>query len=421
VCSSDLFTRAYAPTPWTLPSHAAMFSGMHPYRLGINSLNAAIPASTPVMTPLLREAGYQTAAFVDSRPKGMVGAQRGFGRGFDVFRHAPHRAGIRSPFVYEMAATVRMARRWLRQRDPTRPFFLFLHTKAVHGVAEDHRSDSRRFPYDKPEAYRSRYLTEEQAGFVWGKPGEPGAEEHLQSLNRQFSQGSLDPAAYPPQRVEALKALYDGGVHYMDEQFGTLLRSLDEMSLSQDTVVIVTADHGEAFLEHGFFHHIEVNRQLLHVPLIIRLPRDRTGKTVDLPVELADIMPTVLQFAGLAVPGSVAAMPLPLAPSNDRPDRQIFGSYQFGSRAIYDAFSLLEGDWKLIFHKYSRDNAWLTPLLFNVAQDPDEHHPVSSQPRRAKALFSSLQSWIGGDRVGDSQIHLDQETIDHLRKLGYVD
>ena len=414
------YTQAYAPTPWTLPSHVAMFCGRHPYKLGINDINAAIPLTAPIMTTYLKAAGYQTAAFVDSKPKGMVGAHRGFDRGFDVYKHAPHQASVQSPFVYEMAATVEVAQHWLMQRDVNKPFFLFLHTKSVHGVAEGQGNDPRRFPYDKPEPYRSRYLTVDQAKFIWGGPGEPGAEPYLRYLNKQFAHGTLDPATYSAQRVEALKALYDGGIRYMDQYFGVLMKFLDETGLSQDTIVIVTADHGEGFLEHQFFHHIEVYKQLLHVPLIIRLPRDRMGKVIELPVEIGDIMPTILGFAGLEAPDSIDAIRLPLDSSINRPKRQIFGCYQFGDRGFYDAFSLLEGDWKLLFHKYPKNKTWQADL-FNVSSDVDELAPITSKSDRIKAMLKSITMWQGLSSNTQSAISLDPETLNHLRNLGYID
>ena len=113
------FADAHAPTPWTLPSHAAMLTGRHPLELGILDKAGRIPDGAATVAERLGARGYQSAAFVDSGKGGNVGASRGFARGFDVFEHGPHGGGGR--FQHDVARTVDAGVAWLGRRDPARP------------------------------------------------------------------------------------------------------------------------------------------------------------------------------------------------------------------------------------------------------------------------------------------------------------
>jgi len=412
------FANVFAPAPWTLPSHATMLTGLHSFNLGVVSEKSTIPKNVPMVTELLHQAGYQTAAFVDSMPRGFVGAERGFDRGFETFQHAPHRPGL--PFRYEIDATMQAAEQWLEARDQTRPFFLFLHTKAVHSVPAAKSGDPRNPPYFSPEPNHSRYLTETQARLQWGGKKEPNAVQYLRDHNVAFASAKMDPRSYPEERTEALKAIYDGAIHYMDEQIGRLLRKLDQMSLSDQTVVIITADHGEAFLEHNFFLHVELYKQLLHVPLIIRLPKDRTPRVVETPVGLEDIVPTILNFTGIDIPEQVMGRQLPMDPAIKQPERWFYGHYQFGgSQSFYYAYSLQKGDWRLVYHRIG-DREW-DAELYNVSTDVEEKNPITDKTQVESSLREKLHRWMAAKSPEDSPtIKLDAETIRVLKSLGYL-
>jgi arylsulfatase A-like enzyme len=407
------FANAYAPTPWTLPSHAAMLTGIHPFKFGMDSQYSGIPENVPLLAENLKEVGYQTAAFVDSMPKGFLGADRGFARGFHKFDHAPFQPGLR--YKYDMAVTVEVAKQWLRERDKSKPFFLFLHTKSVHSTPFRKGGDPRQFPYDKPDPYCSRYLTEEQALFHWYPP----FVGYLSHYNTLLASGKIKSDEFPRQRIEALKAQYDASIYYTDEYFGKLLKNLDEMRLLDDTILVFTADHGEAFLEHRFFLHNEVYKQLLHVPLIIRLPASCNGRTIKTPVGLEDITPTILSLVDIDIPKIVTGERLPMTSTVNRPRRQFYGYYQFGSEEFLDEFSLLEGDWKLVYQKYP-NGKWQTEL-YNIAEDPEEQNPITTQTERQTTLHKDLLKWMNSQpSIGSNKIMVDPETIRHLKSLGYV-
>ncbi|UCE87185.1 MAG: sulfatase-like hydrolase/transferase, partial [Deltaproteobacteria bacterium] len=195
------FTEAFAPAPYTLPSHVAMLTGIHPHALGIENRRSAIPAETRLLAELLSEAGYRSAAFVDSMPRGFVGGSRGFARGFDEYTHMPERA--KRGYRYDMAATADAAARWLAGRADDRPFFLFLHTKSVHTLpSRAGGKNPMHFPYDKPEPYRSRFLSDAAAGLSWSEPKLGSGVDYLRALNERLASGEISPADIPRERVD---------------------------------------------------------------------------------------------------------------------------------------------------------------------------------------------------------------------------
>ncbi len=425
------YANAYSPAPWTLPSHAAMLTGVHPYLQGFRHKNSTIPSEVPVVAELLSAAGYRTAAFVDSSAKGYVGGERGFARGFSRYDHAPHRAEQSSK--YDMAATVEAALKWLAEPRGERPFFLFLHTKSVHAAPLGGGcADPRCFPYAKPQPYQLRFATEEAAQLRWTSAEMGDGQKLLWGLNERFLDGRLDPRAYPEARIEALISFYDAGIAYVDEQFGRLLAGMERLGLGGTTTVVVTADHGEAFLEHNLLLHQEVYQQLLHVPLIVRpAGGSAAGAVVDSVVALEDVVPTLLDEAGVAKPEPLSGVVLPrsAAGSADGPasavagdePRPLFAYYLFPPNFTYQAFSQQLGDWKLVSHNFANSDEFRVEL-YNLAADPGETSPLSGHERQRTALQRALranlrrQPWAQAGGVDESDPDLDA-----IRALGYID
>lgn len=404
---STLYRNAFASSPWTLPSHAGMLTGIHPYTLGIDSQVAALPPETPALAALLRDAGFQTAAFVDSMPKGFIGGERGFNIGFDSYEHAPFAEGLDPK--YDFAATADAAAAWMRQRDATRPFFLFMHTKSVHSIPDGSTGDPRGFPYTKPLEYMERYLSGELLDFSW----KPAHSSYLATTNERLATGVLKKDRYPRERIESLIGQYDAGIAYTDEHFGRLIDFLRGEGIFDNTLFILTADHGEAFLEHRFLYHNEVYDQLLHVPLIVR-PPGGGGAIAANHAALEDIAPTVLHYLGLDVPAEMTGRPLG---SLSEEPRRLFGFYQFGSATYPDEFALREGPWKLVVHGYAEEG-WGAEL-YNTNDDPAEQSPIDDLKRIA-AMHATLASWTDARPRGKGvTIELDPETTEELKALGY--
>ncbi len=409
------FETAIAPAPWTLPSHAALLTGTHPWLLGIRDGQAAVP-EVPTLAGELARAGYQTAAFVDSSARGYVGAERGFARGFAEYHHQPHRPGRR----HDAAATVDAALDWLASRDRDRPYFLFLHTKSVHALPIGAPcTDEHCFPYDKPEPYRSFFFDPASAERVWSVDGQGHGQAYLWSLNRALQAGARREAAASAEDLAALRALYDAGIAATDAELGRLLAGLAAAGELENTVVVVTADHGEAFLDHDLLLHQEVYDELLHVPLLVRLPRGE-ARVVREPVALEDVMPTVLRLAGAPLPAGLTGLPL-LGGAAPPPGRAFFAYYTFYPPYDYGAVALRQGHWKLVAQNFQRprgDEAW---QLFDLAGDPGETRPLRPEGPEAERLRHLLEAWRARPPLPGSRHLPSLPGNAALEALGYVD
>jgi arylsulfatase A-like enzyme len=214
--------------------------------------------------------------------------------------------------------------------------------------------------------------------------------------------------------------LYDAGIFYADGQFARLLQRLRVLGVEDDTVVIVTADHGEAFLDYLFFLHKELRPPLLRVPLMVRDP-GRPAAVVAERVALADIPPTVLERAGLAIPEGMTGRPLPTSPRASGPPRVFPSYYRFRERHFYEAYALLDGPWKLVYQRLARAPDFRADL-YDTRSDPEERHPVTDEPERMRAMLARLKAWIAApDASRAERIELDATTREELRALGYLE
>lgn len=418
---STRYVNAVAPAPWTLASHVALLSGRHPHEIGVRSRESLIPGDVQMLAESLQTVGYQTAAFVDSPPGGFVGAQRGFDRGFASYAHAPH--SPTSDYRYDMAITVEEATHWLAQRDSARPFFLFLHTKSVHGTpstaALRELSDA---PYHKPEPYRTRFLGHEPE-YSWTNAEGAAGVEYLRDVNLQIAEGVFDRGQFGAERLSELVALYDSGIFFVDHQVGRLLEMLDESGLAENTLIVVTADHGEAFLEHELLLHHEVFRPLIRVPLLVHYPNDETkrGLTIDAPVSLVDIAPTVLAAVDVSAPPAMTGRPLPKGDVAARDRRPLFSAYEYDDNQFYRAAALQIGRWKLVRRRLGQEGEFVVEL-FDLELDPWEVEPIHNQIEREAAMLQQLLEWLEAPvPTGGEQLPLAAETLDDLRALGYAD
>jgi arylsulfatase len=409
------FADAHAPTPWTLPSHAAMLTGRHPLELGILDKAGRIPDGAATVAERLAARGWQSAAFVDSGKGGNVGASRGFARGFDVYEHGPHGGGGR--FQHDAARTVDAGLAWLAKRDPARPFFLFLHTKSVHAAPVDDPAAGFA-PYTKPQEYVARFLPGGKPRFTWSQ-GELRGQRYLFEVNRRLSDGRLAKDAFPPAQRAELVALYDAGIYYVDEQLGRLFAALEAQGLAQSTVVIVTSDHGEAFLEREFFLHQELFHALIHVPLLVHDPRAPAPSVVERTVHLEDVAPTILALAGDAPPAEMTGRSLLAQDAAPAEPRVTY--FRFGKDAAYEAYGLEDGPWLLLHEKTARDASFRTELI--------PLHPNSAaalgpgaRAERERTMRDGLLARVGGILARPPEEKaVEPERLEELRALGYVE
>ena len=261
-----LFEEAYAQFPSTLVSHMSMFTGLHPREHGVVTASSVLAPQIESFPEVFQRAGFRSAGFTEG---GYVSGRYGFRRGFDTFV-ARDRAGERP-----LARTFARGMEFLAGLPADARFLLFLHTYAVHS------------PYDAPERYRVPFWPGSlPAGGIDGTP------YALNSANASEQELSPEAIAY-------VTALYDAGIRETDETLRRFFAELGRLGLAGDTTVIVTSDHGEELRDHGHFHHTQLYREVLRVPLIVVHPQRPGGVRQPGIVQLVDLAPTLYELAGL--------------------------------------------------------------------------------------------------------------------------
>lgn len=375
---SVTFDFAAAQATWTLPSHSILLQSEDVNR---------VQAELPYLPEVLRERGYQTAAFVGG---GFVSAHWGFDRGFDTFREC--KAGLKQ--------SVPAAREWLAARGP-QPFFLFVHTYDTH------------VPFDPPEKFVSMYAHDYSG---WVKPAETA--RIVRAVQGKKVPGFKKPPVLDEADRHYIADLYDATIRYADGWMSRLIDALHETGAWDNTVVFVISDHGEELWDHGSAGHGHtVYQELVRVPMIVHMPGDtQAGRRVAQPVMLLDFAPTVLELTGGApVPEfrgtSFASL---LAGGKERPGRRVVSRAK-GLRA------LIELPYKLITGEPGG------PLLFRLDTDPGEHHSLAAEEGERVAVMRAYLEKVYGNALYEDESPgeeaaptQDPKVREQLRTLGYV-
>lgn len=248
---------AVAPAPFTPPSHMTMLTGLEPCVHGVRDQSHILAPEHVLLAEMLRADGYQTAAFTENA---YVVAGAGFARGFETYVERRDAASASPGFAVE---TFGAAERWLAE-DAHEPFFLFLHTYQVH------------HPYTPPRAFRELF-------------------------------GDYPPNDLREQRWRDDEKAYDQEIRYTDDLLGGFLDALESRGFGDDTLIVVTSDHGEEFGERQWGKHgFALYDDALLVPLVFRAPGlIPPGTVVRHQVGLADLVPTVLELLGVPLPRPV--------------------------------------------------------------------------------------------------------------------
>jgi arylsulfatase A-like enzyme len=389
-----VFDRFYQNGGGTLESHLTMMTSLRPGSHQVTSdTKRSLEAERITLAETLKAAGYVTAGFVDD---GWMAGTFGFNQGFDVYDDRG--GGFR-----EILPRVRG---WIDARDG-RPFFLFVHTYDVH-------SAFHQLPYDCPADYPNRYTAGARPAFTGCRDGRC-ASTLLDWLNRQIAAGALEAAEFfSPGEVDYISALYDGCINYADDEVAGLLDLLRRRDLFDNSLIIVTSDHGEEFLDHGMVIHAQSGyEEFARVPLVVKMPgEERSGVRVDHLAAMIDVMPTILDRLGIQVPAQAQGFSLlPLIRTG---------------RPIHDDVHLEDGivtaRWKYIGDR---------GLLFDLKNDPRERLNLAPAfPNLVKLFSARLRATTEADRreysafarrVSPAEpLRLSKEKEERLRSLGYV-
>ena len=434
--SSRVYTQAHSASVWTLPSHTSLFTGLHPQQHRVDFDNPRLDASIPTLAETLHRRGYQTAAFSTNA---WVGPHFGLDRGFEHFdalwRIFPSMGRAAFPW-WEKALRKRVLERhdkgarklnqrlrrwWRQQRDPNRPFFLF-------GLYLD-----AHLPYRPPREYAAKMLPA-SALSVAGRANQDAWA---------YMAGEIE---MTPADFASLRALFDAEIAYVDDCLSDLLDFLSDVGALDNTILIITADHGENIGDHGLMdHQYCVYETLAHVPLLIHYPPAFSPGVDGAPVQHTDIFPTLLDITTTSdnapqaphLPGQSLLTPIPpdrptiiqyTSPHRHRFARRHphFHPASKGYDRTFDA--IINNNHKLIrAMRTSADGGVPRPVgveLYNLINDPAETTDLAdSTPDIVAHLNHELDVWLTAHSpagAAASTLDIDEGLRKHLQGLGYL-
>jgi arylsulfatase A-like enzyme len=383
---------AVSTTSWTLPAHAALFTGLCDSTHGLVGNGMRLAESARTVAAVFREAGWRTAGFFGGP---YLDPTYGFGNGFDVYEScmSPNAENARSDVTGPR--TVEAVTRWLdagAEKKDERPIFLFVHLWDVH------------YDYIPPPGYAERF-----------DPDYRGKLDARDLANNAAVEPGMSPGDF-----EHLLALYDGEIRFTDDNLGRILDQLELRGRLKDALVVVTADHGEEFFEHGGKgHQKSLYDEVVRIPLILRWPGHlNAGTVVKDPVRLIDVMPTLIALAGIRerpptqgrdIGPLLHGEPLPPAPAllELHVDRN-------------DVRALRTADSKVISWRHAGAS-----FFYDLVSDPHELHPIgSSDPRMTEALRELDRAVADAAAFPASRaarIEIGPELERRLGRLGYTE
>jgi len=413
---STVFDRAYSTSSWTSPSHASLFTGLYPASHGVTQENWRMSRELVTLAEVLSERGYETLGIVENS---ILSSEHGFHQGFadyhvtNQIQRMLDNAGATGRSETGNHATDLFLRN-LREREPQNPFFVFVNLIAPHQ------------PYDSSKQFMGEFVTD-------------GDVELFGNMWPEYYLGEKE---FAPEELRHLNELYDAELLYTDHLVGLMVDGLMESGYWDDTVFIVTSDHGENIGDHGHMDHVfSLYETTVRVPLLIHdAARPGAGTVDDRPVSLVDIFPTLLEVAGVKR-DDMPCQGLSLLSDDIAEDRAILSEYYWPVQALgrydeddrsstrLDAFrrrlrSITVEDAKLVWGGDGRHE------LFNLAADPGELvnlldleagvRELDALEQRLAETVSALEDEIKITPESVRTDELDGETREALRSLGYL-
>jgi arylsulfatase A-like enzyme len=391
--TSVVFESAQTQAPWTLPGHAAMLTSLYPSTLALGSATAPrpVPDRVETLAEALDEHGFRTHAVVDG---GFVARALGFAQGFVGFVHLPEPK--RRGYGYSADRIMERATQWLRSLRRDERFFLFLHTYAVHD-------------YNPPQSARARLVRPYRGPLA----RMAAFEGLLQDRENQALTRGLGPADR-----QFVSDLYDATILEADEALRRLHETLESLGLLDDTLLVVTSDHGEEIFDRrGTGHGYTMYEENLHVPLLFS-HRSLAPTRIAAPVRLIDVAPTIVDLLGFQKPSSwqgVSLKPLMQGEAIELP--------AFSGEAHAPLQAVRIGSIKLI---QTLDGSHQE--IYDLRADPAERQNLlgAGHAEEEEVLQSALDQWqrsvrSQGKKEPEREAPLDPRLREQLEQLGYLD
>lgn len=396
--SGVLFQNVMAQVNWTKPALASLLTSLYPsvHRTdsvdesgdrvdgGVNRRVNILDTRFRTLAREFKDNGYRT---VGASNGGYAHSLFGFSRGFDFYDD--HGGGLKSCFYRMM--------QWL-WREPGTPFFGFIHCWDSH------------FPYMDRPPYNHLFVSRRADILL-----DSVTRNRVNRRQRSLSSCELD----------FLKGLFDGSIVYVDQQIAALVNELHRLGLAENTIIAITADHGEAFMEHDVVEHTEcLYNEVLHIPLILIGPGLQPGSKVSAQVRSIDIGPTLLDLCGFRPKAEVQGVPLRpwIAGKETRPLLAVSETRRNGGMN-----AICDGRYKLISRQTSNQVE-----LYDLHHDPEERTDLAStSDLLLRSMTERLRMWEEETRmcaerywpedVHDETVDVQPEVVERLRNLGYVE
>jgi arylsulfatase A-like enzyme len=406
-----IFTNAFSSTSWTLPAHISLLTSLDNRHHGVDKRNPYLDRSIATLADVLRKEEYFTCAITGGA---LVGQRFGFSQGFDFYREfmRSRRKPNSAKILYNHV------NRWLDENKDRR-FFLFLHTYQTHA------------PYSCPHPYNSFFFKDKKM------PWTQGDIEKI--LFRPRPRGKFPFNTLSPLERENIVDLYDGEIRFTDEVLiKPLIKKLKKLHLYENTMIILTSDHGEEFFDHrAWLHGHSLYNELLHIPLIIKFPQSKyKNMRLHNNVSIVDIMPTILDemeidFSGYNFDGVSLVDYLQ---NGEQEDQLILADVDsFKNPDILPAkIALFQNGYKLIMNNdFGRPPEYYLPIpppiakfeLYDMQRDPTELHNLFDQK---SAIIRNLISKIPeiyrvrSKRPSAKRKEMDKDFEKTMRALGYI-
>lgn len=425
-----LFQNAFCTAPWTLPSHGSIFTGAYVSRHGLDQGNEHLSTDLTTLPRLLSQQGYHTAAFSSNI---WVSPLTGLARGFHHFKRAnqPPFDDIQNPNILQKIIKEIYWRYFFKRYDygareingairdffssgwcQDQPFFIFINYLETH------------LQYEPPRKFRNMFLRDR-------------AQKRLaRRINQDARKVNGGLYKMSDEELEILRALYDAEIRYVDHRVGELLSMLKDLKILDDTLLIITSDHGENLGDHGLMdHQFSLYDTLIRVPLIVRYPKAfQPGTVVGQQVQTVDFLPTIADVLNLkkdALPVNQIQGRSLLQAQGQRKARTVFAEYlnprvQVLQRAFPDRDwskfnkklrAIRKQKYKLIYSSYGDHE------LFDISQDPAEsENIILEHPEVAENLLQELDAWVESvsQKMEKTQLELQEDSRRVLEGLGYI-
>ena len=369
-----------AQAPWTLPATTSIFSGLSAAHHGAGrrpgiSYDYGPHPEMPIMPVLFKEAGYRTCGIFNVV---LLNEAYGFDKGFDHYSCEADGGGRAALIVDEFLE-------WVYPGKVETPFFAVLHFFDVHS------------PYNPVRPFNDMYL-----------PGD--------TLTETKWEISEENELVHPEHLEHFIAKYDGEIAWVDSELFRLFECIRKWELDSNTVIVIVADHGEEFLDHGWIGHgDQLYQELLHVPLIMTGPGIPSGEVRDENVAQFDILPTLLSLCRIDDSTSFDGIDL-LSDSGIGAERTIPSSntsFNTVNTSIHFVSILCDNSKYIVV----QNEGTLIYSMFDLDSDPNEMTPIPVD----SLSMELLDEYIVTPRIWDPpEVYLDNETIMELQNLGYI-